>query len=139
MEAKLRLDRNMRIIGTNKLGLETYFDSHPVVGGEDSAPTPMEIALQAMGACGFMDIISILRKKRKDVADLQITLNSERAAEHPKVFKKVHMIIELFSKDAELADLERATELSQEKYCSVSAMFQLSGCEVSYECKVTRP
>lgn len=139
MKAHLKLDRNMRIIGTNSKGLETYFDSHPTVGGEDSAPTPMEVALQAMGACGFMDIISILRKKRKDVADLQISLNSERAAEHPKVFKKVHMIIELFSKDAELADLERATELSQEKYCSVSAMFKLSGCEVTYECKVTRP
>ena len=139
MKANLRLDRKMRIIGTNEMGLETYFDTHPSVGGEDSAATPMEVALQAMGACSYMDVISILRKKRKEVQDLQIHLSAERADTHPKVITKAHMIYELFSSDAELSDLERAVELSQEKYCGVSTMFKRSGCEVTFECKITRP
>jgi putative redox protein len=55
MKANLKLDRNMRIIGTNEKGLETIFDTSPKVGGEDTAPTPMEIMLQSVAACSFAD------------------------------------------------------------------------------------
>ena len=136
MKATLRLDRKMRIIGTNSANLETVFDSHPSVGGEDTAATPMEIVLQGMGACSFMDVVSILRKKRKDIRGLNIYLDAERADQHPKVITKVHMIYELESPDSDLKDLERAVELSQEKYCGVSAMFKRSGCDVAWECKI---
>jgi putative redox protein len=139
MEVNLKLDKNMRIIGTNALGHETYFDTHTESGGDDSAPTPMEIALEAMGACGYLDVISIIRKKRKTVVDLKINLKAERANEHPKVITDVKMIIELISPDAELAELERAVQLSQETYCGVSNMFKRSGCNVTYECVLTRP
>ena len=133
MEAKLTYDRNMRIVGTNTLGLQTVFDSHPAAGGEDTAPTPMEIMLQAMGACSFMDILSILRKKRKTISGLSISLNGQRAEKHPMVFTSVHLIYELERPDAEIKDLERAIELSQSTYCGISAMFQRSGCEVTWE------
>ncbi len=138
MKTILKLDRNMRILATNDLGLETVFDTHPSVGGEDTAATPMEIMLQAMGACTFMDVISILRKKRKDIKDLHISIDGVRGDTHPKMYTKVHMVYELFSPDAELKDLERSVELSQTKYCGASAMFKAAGCEVTYECKVTK-
>jgi putative redox protein len=138
MATVLKLDRNMRIIATNDLGLETVFDTHPSVGGEDTAATPMEIMLQAMAACTFMDVISILRKKRKEVKDLHIHLEGTRGDTHPKMYTKVHMVYELFSPNAELKDLERSVELSQAKYCGASAMFKAAGCDVSYECKVTK-
>ena len=139
MKHLLKLDRNMRIIATNELGLETVFDTHPSVGGEDTAATPMEIMLQAMAACSFMDAISILRKKRKEVKDFKIYLEGKRAETHPKVYTKVHLVYELTSSDAEMKDLERAVELSQTKYCGASAMFKAAGCEVTYECKLVRP
>ena len=136
MKANLKLDRKMRIIGTNDLGLETIFDTHPGVGGEDTAPTPMEIMLQAMGSCSFMDVISILRKKRKQVDGLNISLDGERGDKHPKMFTKVHLVYELESPDAELKDLERAIELSQATYCGASAMFKAAGCEVTWEARI---
>ncbi len=138
MKTTLKLDRKMRIIATNPLGLETVFDTHPSVGGEDTAATPMEVMLQAMGACSFMDVISILRKKRKEIKDLQVHIEGTRADTHPKVFTKVHLVYELHSPDAELKDLERSVELSQTKYCGASAMFKAAGCEVTYECKVIK-
>ena len=138
MKATLKLDRNMRIIATNDMGLETVFDTHPSVGGEDTAATPMEIMLQAMAACSFMDVISILRKKRKEVKDLHIHINGTRADTHPKVYTKVHLEFVLFSSDAEMKDLERSVELSQTKYCGASAMFKAAGCEVTYECKIVK-
>ncbi len=138
MEANLRLDRNMRIIGTSATGLETVFDTHPSVGGEDTAPTPMEILLQAMAACSFMDVVSIVRKKRKTVTNLEINAKAERAKEHPMVFQKVHLTYILTSPDAEEADLNRAVELSQKTYCGASAMFKRSGCEVTWETVIKR-
>lgn len=136
MKATLKLGRNMRIIGSNEQGLETAFDSYTSAGGDNSAPTPMEIFLQAMAACSFMDVVSILRKKRKQIDSLTINIEGQRTNEHPKVFNTVHLIYELISTDAKLNDLELSVELSQTKYCGASAMFQLSGCEVTYECIV---
>ncbi|QLH53943.1 MAG: hypothetical protein CH6_2423 [Candidatus Kapaibacterium sp.] len=139
MEVNLRLDRNMRIIGTNRLGLETVFDTSPEVGGEHTAPSPMETLLMAMGACTFMDVISILRKKRKTVTGMNIKITAERTSEHPKVYKKAHLIYELISPDAQMEDLNRSIELSQTKYCGASAMFKLAGCEVTWEAVLKRP
>lgn len=138
MKVNLKLDRNMRIIATNSKGHETLFDTTPAAGGEDTAPTPMELMLESMAACSFMDVKSILIKKRKVVENLEIEVEAERADEHPKVFTKAHLKYTLTSPDAEQQDLERSMELSQEKYCGASAMFKRSGCEVTYEGKVIR-
>ncbi|MFP4370432.1 MAG: OsmC family protein [Candidatus Kapaibacterium sp.] len=139
MDVKLSLDGKMRIKGTNELGLETYFDTNPNVGGENTAATPMEVMLQAMAACAFMDTVSILRKKRKQVDNLEIEVHGERKKEHPKMFTKVHMKFILTSPDSELSDLERSIYLSQTTYCGASALFQAAGCEVSWEKEIKRP
>ncbi|MFA6570874.1 MAG: OsmC family protein [Bacteroidota bacterium] len=139
MDATLRLDRNMRIIGTTPSGLETIFDTHPGVGGEDTAPTPMEVMLQAMAACSFMDIVSIIRKKRKHLGGLKIYVHGDRAEKHPKVFTEVQLTYELTSEDAEMKDLVRAIELSQSTYCGASAIFQRSGCTVTWKAVLLRP
>ncbi|MCL5991423.1 MAG: OsmC family protein [Bacteroidetes bacterium] len=139
MEINLRLDRNMRIIGTSELGFETVFDTHPSVGGEDTAPAPMEVFLQAMAACSFMDVVSIIRKKRKEVIGLDIKAEAVRATTHPKVITDVHLTFVLTSPDAEQGDLDRAVELSQKTYCGASAMFQRSGCKVTWETIIKRP
>jgi len=133
MKVKLNLIGNMKIKGTNSKGQETYFDTVPEVGGENSAPSPMEIFLQAMGSCSLMDVLSILRKKRKTIESFEVEIEGIRAEEHPKVFTNVHLKYILKSKDATIDDLFRAVELSQEKYCSAAAMFKKSGCKVTYE------
>jgi putative redox protein len=136
MKVSLKLDGNMRIIGTNSRNHETIFDTSEAAGGTDSAPSPMEIVLEAMASCSIMDTVSILRKKRKQIGSLNVYVEGTRAESHPKVFTKVHLIFELKSPDAELKDLERAVQLSQENYCSVSVMIKRSGCEVTSECKL---
>ena len=138
MKVTLKLDRKMRIIGSNQAAMETIFDTHSEAGGEDTAPTPMEILLQAMGACSFMDVVSILRKKRKEIQGLNVYIDGKRADEHPKVFTDVHLIYELISFDTEMNDLVRSVELSQTKYCGASAMFQKAGCKVTWECRILR-
>ena len=136
MKVEVKLDRNMRLIGRNELGLETHFDTNPKAGGEDSAATPFEIMLEAMAACSFLDVLVILRKKRLTVDDMIIKVDAERTETHPKVLTKAHLIYELKSPDAQLKDLDRAIELSQTTYCSVSAIVKLSGCDVTWESRI---
>ncbi len=136
MEVNLTLERNMRLIGKNKQNLEVIFDTDPSVGGENTAPKPMEIFLMSLGACTSMDVLSILRKKRKTVQGFSVKLFGERKREHPMVFTKVHIIYELVSPDATIDDLNRSIELSQTKYCPASAMIKTAGCEVSWEARL---
>ena len=133
MKVNLQLQEKMRIKGLDSGGHETFFDTVEAHGGDDTAATPMSILLQAMGACSFMDVVSIIKKKRKQVDNLEIEIEAVRADKHPKVLTDVHLKYILTSPDAEMKDLERAIELSQTTYCGASAMFQRSGCKVTTE------
>lgn len=139
MKAILTLEKNMKLVGENPKGLKTVFDTVASVGGDDSAATPMEIMLQSLAGCTAMDVISILRKKRKQIDKFWVAVEGERGDQHPKMFTKVHLIYNLISPNAEKHDLMRSVELSQDKYCGASAMFKAAGCDVSYEIKVIKP
>ncbi len=140
MRATLELtDNGMRLAGSNERGQVTYFDADPSVGGHDTAPRPLEVFLQAMMACTAMDVLSIVRKKRKTVTAFRLTAEAERAAEHPRVFTRIHLRYELTSPDATEQDLVRAIELSQSTYCSASIMVRRSGCQITWEAHLFRP
>ncbi len=139
MKAHLHLDQGLRLIGTNEKGHRTIFDTTHAGEGLDTAASPMETVLQAMAACMTMDVVPILRKQRRTVTDFWVDLAAERATEHPRVFTKIEMNIHLVSPDATEHELERAIELSETKYCSVSAMLRASGCEISWDATLQNP
>ena len=139
MKTSLRLDTALRLIGTNAKGHETYFDTSVKGGGLDSAASPMEIILEAVAACTAMDVIPIIRKRRKTVTAFSVDLTAERASVDPKVFTRIAMKIRLTSPDATLVELAHAIELSQTTYCSVSTMIARSGCEISWEAIIENP
>ncbi|MDP4198624.1 MAG: OsmC family protein [Bacteroidota bacterium] len=132
MKASVRLDTTLRIIGTNAKGHETAFDTSVKGGGLDSAASPMEVVLEAVAACTAMDVVPIIRKRRKTVSEFSVDLIAERAVTDPKVFTKIDMNIRLTSPDATLSELARAIELSQTTYCSVSTMIARGGCVISW-------
>lgn len=114
----------------------TTYSSKGMEGGSEIAATPMEIMLQTVAACSGIDVVSILEKKRKNIIELEITIEGERREEHPKIFTKAHLHYKLKSDNAELKDLERSIELSQDKYCGASAMFKLAGAEVTWSAEL---
>jgi putative redox protein len=124
----------MCLEGHNSEQKSTVFDSHSSENYVSIAATPMEIMLQSMAACSMMDVLSILEKKRKNITSLHVEVIGDRADEHPKVFTSVLLKFYLKSTDAELKDIERSVELSQQTYCSAAAMFKRSGCDVKTEC-----
>lgn len=89
----------------------------------NKAPGPMDLLLMALGACTGTDVVSILKKKRQKLESLEIICSGERAPEPPKVWIKLEVLYRLRGKLDETA-VKRAIELSEQKYCSVSAMLQ---------------
>ncbi len=94
----------------------------PANGGANLAPRPMETVLAGTGGCTAYDVVLILKRGRHDVRGCSVKLSSERAETEPKVFTKIHMHFTVTGKDIPAAAVERAIELSHEKYCSASIM-----------------
>lgn len=102
-----------------------------------SAPTPMEIQLMSLASCGGMDIVSMLKKMRQELTAFDITVNGERVTEPPKVFSKIHIGYHLTGKALDTDSVEKAIQLSYDKYCSILAMLK-PGVDVTYSYKITQ-
>jgi putative redox protein len=90
-------------------------------GGLNSAPTPMELVIMALAGCTGVDVVSLLEGMRQPLRALDISAEYERADDHPRVFTRVELRYS-FHGDLDRAKVDRAVALSQDKYCSVSAM-----------------
>ncbi len=92
------------------------------LGGEHIRP--MQMVLVALAGCSGVDVVSILQKKRVTFSDLQIEVSGERADTHPKVYTDIYMSYSIWGEDIKEKDVEQAIRLSEDKYCSVSAMLK---------------
>ncbi len=105
-------------------GHSVFMDAKPEVGGEDNGPRPMELLIVSLGSCTAMDVVSILRKMRADLESMTINIDSEQASEHPKIFTKINIEYYFTGRNIKEENVKKAIELSQEKYCSVTAMLK---------------
>lgn len=87
------------------------------------APGPMELVLMGLCACTATDVVSILRKKREPFTALSVHAEAERAKEPPTVYTQIKLIYTVSGQVSRKA-VEDAVSLSEEKYCSVSAMLK---------------
>ena len=101
-------------------------DGSPDVGGRNLAARPMEVVLLGMGGCTAIDVVSMLKKQRQDIEGVEVSLVAERADEHPKVFNQVKLVYTVRGRKLSKALVERAVALSDEKYCSATAMVRKS-------------
>ncbi|MDQ6681056.1 MAG: OsmC family protein [Pseudomonadota bacterium] len=97
-------------------------DGAPDGGGRNLAPRPMETVLAGTGGCTAYDVVLILKRGRHDVRGCQVKVTSERAPADPKVFTKIHLHFIVTGVDLSAAVVERAVQLSHEKYCSATIM-----------------
>ncbi len=90
---------------------------------EKTANTPMELVLIALCGCTASDVVGILRKKREPFTGLEVSATGERASGYPAVYTEIKLLYRVSGKVTRKA-MEDAVRLSQEKYCSVSAMLE---------------
>lgn len=105
-----------RFAATGKSGHPVLFDSESKTG-----PGSMEMVLMALGACTATDVVIILEKKRQDLKALEVVCSGERAVEPPRVWVQLDVLFRVHG-NVEDAAMQRAMELTKEKYCSVAAM-----------------
>lgn len=89
----------------------------------NKAAGPMELVLLALGACTATDVVAILEKKRQKLESLEVICSGERAAAPPTVWIKLELLYRLRGQLDDVA-VRHAIQLSEEKYCSVSAMLR---------------
>ena len=107
----------------NQAGLKITMDS-PLAEGMPKGPSPMQLLLMSVAGCTAMDVISILEKKRQQVTALEVKVIGQRADDHPRIFTEIEMVFVVRGRDVDPKAVERAIELSAEKYCSASANLQ---------------
>ncbi len=122
MTVRATLATGMRFDVETGSGHHVIIDAAEHNGGQDTGPRPMEMLLVALAGCAGMDIISILRKKRLEITGYEVRIHGARAEEHPKVF--VEITVEHFFTGHNIRPdaVERAIELTEERYCGASAM-----------------
>jgi len=105
-------------------GHKIIIDAEPAVGGENRGPRPKPFMLAALGGCTAMDVISILKKMRIEPDDFKVNVEGDLTDEHPKQFYRIHVVYEFKGKDLPYDKLKKAVELSEERYCGVSAVYK---------------
>ncbi len=104
-------------------------------GGSNSGVRPKELLLIGLGGCTGSDVISILSKKKIKVDGFEMNITSEVSDEHPQIFTKINIEFLFFGKNIPSDAVERAIELSQTKYCSVTKMLE-KAAEITHSYKI---
>jgi len=115
-------------------GHKLIVDADESVGGHNLGMRPKKLMLTALAGCTAMDVISLLKKMRVEPDAFNVRVDGALTDEHPKYYKSMHIIYEFKGDNLPLDKLQKAIELSQEKYCGVSALYQ-KAIKVTYEIK----
>ena len=112
----------MSFVARTGSGHLVTMDGAPAGGGNNLAPRPMEIVLVGTGGCTAYDVVLILKRGRHDIRDCEVTLSADRAENDPKVFTRIEMKFTVRGRKLSRDAVERAVQLSHDKYCSATAM-----------------
>ncbi len=122
MKARVKWIEARTFLGESGSGHAIVMDGAPESGGRDLGIRPMETLLLGMGGCTAFDVVHILEKSREKVKDCILEMEAERAPDDPKVFTQIRLRYLVSGKDLSREKVERAVNLSAEKYCSASIM-----------------
>ncbi len=134
-EAAVRWAGRMTFIGKAGTNHLVPMDTTPDFGGDNSATKPLELLLIGLGGCTGMDVASLLKKMRQDFTGIEMNITAERAEEHPSAYTRIDIEYVVTGRNLEEDKVKHAIELSQEKYCSVSAMLK-KACPVNYTTRI---
>ena len=122
MKARIKWVEERTFVGRSGSGHNVVLGTAYGPEGKTPGPSPMELVLIGTGGCTAYDVVHILEKGREAVLGCEVELDAERAETEPKVFTRIHMHFIVKGKGLSTAKVERAIQLSAEKYCSASIM-----------------
>ena len=127
---------------TDKVAFETDMDGHKVIidaseesGGSDLGPRPKKLMLTALAGCTGIDVIMMLKKMKVEPEAFNVIVEADSTEEHPKHYYKLKVIYQFKGKDLPKDKLQRAVQLSEEKYCGVTASYR-KAMEIESEIRI---
>jgi len=135
MKARVKWIEDLLFVGESGSGHTIVMDGPEELGGHGTGMRPMELLLLGMGGCTSFDMVQMLKKGRQDIRDCEVTIDSKRSEEIPKVFTKIIVHYRVTGKDLKEAQVKRAVELSTQKYCSASIMLGQTA-EISHDYEI---
>lgn len=108
-------------------GHQMILDGSREIGGENRGPTPKPLLLASLAGCTGIDVVSILNKMRVEFERFSISVTATLTEEHPRIYDKIFVTYKFKGQGLPVDKLEKAVQLSEEKYCGVSAMLKKAG------------
>lgn len=130
-KSRVVLEDGMHFTGELE-GFKIPVDADPEFGGMGKGPKPKGLTLTSLAGCTAMDVVSILRKMKAEIEAFSVEAEADVAEDHPKVFEKIRITYLVKGKGLTREKVEKAVQLSQEKYCGVAAMLQKAAA-IEYE------
>ncbi|WP_111308903.1 OsmC family protein [Confluentibacter sediminis] len=115
---------NMKFESTNPSGHNLFIDAGPENGGNSEGYRPKALMLSALAGCSGLDVASLIKKMKLEVDDFKIEIDANLTEEDPKYYDNVAMHFHFSGRDLNEKKLQRAVDLSVEKYCGVMEMFR---------------
>ena len=122
MKTRIKWVQDRTFLGESGSGHSVVMDGAPESGGRNLGIRPTEMVLLGLGGCTAFDVVEILEKSRQPIDDCVVEVTGERADALPKVFTRIEINYQFSGRGLSRAKVERAVNLSAEKYCSISAM-----------------
>ncbi len=136
MKVRINWQGHRSFIAETGSGHTVSMDGPPEHGGRNLAARPMEMILAGLGGCSAFDVMEILQKSRQEVSDCHIEIEAQRADAVPAVFTKIHMHFVVSGNSLKEKLVQRAVELSMDKYCSVAVMLR-DKVDISYDYEIS--
>jgi putative redox protein len=114
----------MRFESTNPSGHNLFIDAGEENGGKSEGYRPKALMLSGLAGCSGLDVAALIKKMKLDVDDFKIDIEANLTEEHPKFYDKVAMHFHFYGSNLNEKKLQRAVDLSIEKYCGVMEMFR---------------
>ncbi len=131
MNASVKWQEKNAFIGTSPSGHTLTLDGDKVTGA-----SPMELILLGVGGCASYDVVNILQKSRQQVSDVECQLLAKRADSVPAVYTEIHLHFVVTGSNIKEKQVEKAVQLSADKYCSASRMLADGGVKITHDFEI---
>ena len=135
MKATARWVQDAMFLGESGSGHAVVMDGAPDSGGRNLGVRPMEMLLLGLGGCTAFDVVMILKRGREPVTGCVVDMDADRAETEPKVFTRIAMRYRVSGRGLDPKKVERAVNLSAEKYCSATAILAKTA-QISHEIEI---
>lgn len=121
---KVKWIDGMRFVATDSGGHSIIMDASKQSGGESSGFSPLKLLLVGLGGFTGTDVVWIMQKQRQKIEGLEISVSGERVKEFPRIYDRIYIKYRIKGENIQEKAVQRAVQLSEDKYCSVGAMLK---------------